>query len=73
MITNGETDMRCRLAVGEGTNEFPILAALAAQGGTDYRARIVPFGDRGSIGETRGGPRPGRPVTPAVSPNGIST
>jgi adenylate cyclase len=54
MITNGETEMRRRLAVGEGTNEFPILAALAAQGGTDYRARIVPFGDRGSIGETRG-------------------
>jgi adenylate cyclase len=54
MIDSGEMAMRRRLARGEGTNEFPLLAALAAEGGTDYWARIVPFGDRGSIGETRG-------------------
>jgi adenylate cyclase len=54
LIESGEWQMRRRLAVGEGTNEFPLLADLAAQGGTDYFARIVRFGDRGSIGETRG-------------------
>jgi adenylate cyclase len=46
--------MRRRLAAGEGSNEFPLLAGLAAQGGTDYWARIVPFGSRRPIGETRG-------------------
>jgi adenylate cyclase len=54
MIENHEWQMRRRLAVGEGTNEFPLLAGLAAQGGTDYWARIVDFGDRGAIGETHG-------------------
>ena len=38
MIEGGEQQMRRRLAVGEGTNEFPLLADLAAQGGTDYWA-----------------------------------
>jgi adenylate cyclase len=46
--------MRRRLARGEGTNEFPLLAELAAQGGTDYWSRIVRFGERVSLGETRG-------------------
>jgi len=46
--------MRRRLAAGEGTNEFPLLANLAAHGATDYWARIVGFGDRGRIGETHG-------------------
>ena len=48
MIENGEQRMRRRLAGGEGTNEFPLLADLAAQGGTDYWTRIIPFGDRGT-------------------------
>ena len=46
--------MRRRIAVGEGTNEFPLLAGLAAQGGTDYWARIVRFGPREGGGETHG-------------------
>jgi adenylate cyclase len=54
MIESGEMEMRRRLAAGEGSNEFPLLAGLAAQGGTDYWARIVGFGSRRSIGETRG-------------------
>jgi adenylate cyclase len=54
MIENHERQMRRRLALGEGTNEFPLLAGLADQGGTDYWARMVRFGDRGSIGDTRG-------------------
>ncbi len=54
LIETGESQMRRRLATGEGTNEFPLLANLAAQGGTDYFARIVGFGRRGTFGETRG-------------------
>ncbi|HEX6113672.1 MAG TPA: adenylate/guanylate cyclase domain-containing protein [Geminicoccaceae bacterium] len=54
MIESRERQMRRRLAAGEGSNEFPLLARLAAQGGTDYWARIVPFGNRRTIGETRG-------------------
>src|SRR5215208_6607238 len=54
MLETKEEVMRRRLAAGEGTNEFPLLANLAAQGATDYWARIVGFGDRGRIGETHG-------------------
>jgi adenylate cyclase len=54
LIEEGEWQMRRRLARGEGTNEFPLLAELAAQGGTDYWTRLVGFGERGSIGATRG-------------------
>jgi adenylate cyclase len=54
MIENDEWQMRRHLASGEGTNEFPILAELASQGGTDYWARMVRFGERDSIRETRG-------------------
>jgi adenylate cyclase len=54
LIESGELEMRRRLALGEGAQEFPLLADLAAQGATDYWTRIVPFGDRGSIGDTRG-------------------
>jgi adenylate cyclase len=54
LIEHGESEMRRRLATGEGTNEFPLLASLADQGGTDYWARIVGFGEQGTIGETRG-------------------
>lgn len=54
MIESGEQQMRRRLAVGEGANEFPLVAALAAQGGTDYWSRIVPFGNRGGMPEGHG-------------------
>ena len=54
LVESGEMQMRRRLATGEGANQFPLLAGLAVQGGTDYWARIVGFGDRRSIGETRG-------------------
>ncbi len=54
LIESGEELLRRRLAVGEGTNEFPLLASLAAQGGTDYWAQIVAFTSRESLGETRG-------------------
>jgi adenylate cyclase len=54
LIENHEAQMRRRLAAGEGGNEFPLLAELAAQGGTDYWARIIGFGERARIGETRG-------------------
>ena len=54
MIENKEKELRRRLAFNEGTNESPLLAALAEQGGTDYWARIVWFGERGRIGDTRG-------------------
>jgi adenylate cyclase len=46
--------MRRRLATGAGSNEFPLLAELAAEGATDYWARIIMFDDRGRIGDTRG-------------------
>jgi len=54
MIENHRSQMRRRLAVGEGSNEFPLLAELTAQGVTDYWSRLVRFGDRGRIGDTRG-------------------
>lgn len=54
MIENGESHMRRRLMLGEGTNEFPLLAGLAERGGTDYWARIVPFGERARLGEASG-------------------
>jgi len=54
LIENGEGQMRRRLARGEGTNEFPLLAGLAAQGATDYWARIVAFGDGNNLGAVHG-------------------
>jgi adenylate cyclase len=54
LVESGEGQMRRRLARGEGTDEFPLLAALAAQGGTDYWARIVPFGDGDNLGAVHG-------------------
>jgi adenylate cyclase len=54
MIENGAEEFRRRLATGEGTNEFPLLAGLAAEGATDYWSRMVRFGEHGYIGETRG-------------------
>jgi adenylate cyclase len=54
LTESGEGQMRRRLARGEGTNEFPLLAALSAQGGTDYWARIVAFGDGNNLGAVHG-------------------
>ena len=54
MIENGAERFRRRLRVGEGANEFPLLAQLAAEGASDYWAQLVRFGEQGSIGETRG-------------------
>ncbi len=54
MLENREWRKHWRLAIGQGTNEFPLLASLAAEGGTDYWARIVRFGERASIGEGQG-------------------
>jgi adenylate cyclase len=54
MIENQQEQMRRRLERGEGTNEFPLLAELAAQEGTDYWARIVRFGDAGRLGPVQG-------------------
>jgi adenylate cyclase len=54
MIARGEMQMRRHLAAGEGSDEFPLLEELAAEGGTDYWARIIMFPDRGRIGDTRG-------------------
>ena len=54
LIEGGEQTMRRRLAVGEGANEFPMLGRLAAEGGTDYFARLVDFGEQGRLGELRG-------------------
>ncbi len=54
LIESGERQMRRRLARGEGTNELPLLAALAAQGGTDYWARVVPFGNGDHLGAVHG-------------------
>jgi adenylate cyclase len=54
LVESGEGQMRRRLARGEGTNEFPLLASLAAQGGTDYFARVVPFGDGDNLGAVHG-------------------
>ena len=54
LIEDGEPRMRRRLANGEGTNEFPLLASLAARGATDYLAQIVAFGERDALGGTPG-------------------
>ena len=54
LLENHELELRRKIAHGEGTNEFPMLADLAAEGGTDYWARVVRFGEKASIGETRG-------------------
>jgi adenylate cyclase len=54
LIESGQGQMRRRLARGEGTNEFPLLAALAAHGGTDYWTRVVPFGDGDNLGAVHG-------------------
>lgn len=54
LIEGGEARMRRVLAKGEGTNEFPLLTSLAARGATDYLARIVPFGELGTVGAAPG-------------------
>ena len=54
MIEEDRGAMRRRLSDGEGCEQFPLLADLAAEGGTDYWARILSFGERARLGETRG-------------------
>jgi adenylate cyclase len=54
LIEDQEWQMRRRLERGEGTNEFPLLADLASEGGTDYWARIVTFGNWSDLGAVRG-------------------
>ncbi len=54
MLEDRNWEMRRRLDIGEGTNEFPLLASLAAQGGTDYWARIIRYGEPASIGHGQG-------------------
>src|SRR5919109_4374557 len=38
--------LRNRLELGEGTEAFPVLADLRAEGATDWFGRLVGFGDR---------------------------
>ncbi len=54
MLEADQLTMRMRLATGEGTNRFPMLAELAAAGSTDYWACILGFGDQAQLGETMG-------------------
>lgn len=54
LIEDQESQMRRWLERGEGTDAFPLLAELAAEGGTDYWARIVAFGEWHSQGPVRG-------------------
>jgi adenylate cyclase len=54
LLDNKESQLRRRLATGNSALEFPILNSLAAQGGTDYWARLVGFGDGYKIGDMRG-------------------
>jgi adenylate cyclase len=54
LLDHKESKMRRRLARGNAANEFPILDSLSAQGGTDYWARLVKFGDQNKLGEFRG-------------------
>jgi adenylate cyclase len=72
MIEDQEWQMRRRLERGEGTNEFPLLADLATQGGTDYWARIVAFGNWTASARSAASRRPGRPVSLAALPSAIS-
>ena len=54
LIERGEQQLRRRLADREGIDEFPLLAELAAQGATEYWARLLRFGAQGSPGGARG-------------------
>jgi adenylate cyclase len=54
MLERDDWEMRRHLARGEGLDEFPLLADLAAEGGTDYWARIIAYGEGGGLGPARG-------------------
>ena len=54
LVTSGESQMRRRLAAGEGSNEFPLLAGWPPRAARTIGRAIVPFGDQRPIGETRG-------------------
>jgi adenylate cyclase len=46
LVENRVPRMRNRLELGEGTEAFPVLADLRAEGATDWFGRLVSFGDR---------------------------
>ena len=54
MLDRGAVENRWNLSRGEGADLFPLLADLAASGGTDYWTRIVRYGEGAFLGETRG-------------------
>lgn len=54
MLDKGAVENRWSLSRGEGADRFPLLADLAASGGTDYWTRIVRYGEGAFLGETRG-------------------
>ncbi|WP_037456928.1 adenylate/guanylate cyclase domain-containing protein [Skermanella stibiiresistens] len=54
MIENEQPEMRRKLYLGEGADQFPLLADLAAQGGTDYWSIIIDYGAGAALGETQG-------------------
>jgi len=43
LVHDNKYQMRCRIGIGEGTNEFPLLRRLAEDGGSDYWARVLAF------------------------------
>jgi adenylate cyclase len=46
LVENRVPRLRNRLEQGEGTETFPVLADLRAEGATDWFGRLVGFGDR---------------------------
>ena len=46
LVENRVPRLRNRLELGEGTEAFPVLADLRAEGATDWFGRLVGFGDR---------------------------
>jgi adenylate cyclase len=46
LVENRVPRLRNRLELGEGTETFPVLADLRAEGATDWFGRLVGFGDR---------------------------
>lgn len=53
MVSTGTTRLRCRLHEGEGS-EFPMLSRFREQGGTDYFALRIAFGEAHRFGPAAG-------------------
>ena len=53
MESTGPTRLRCRLHEGEGS-EFPMLIRFREQGGTDYFALLIAFGEAHRFGPAAG-------------------